>query len=126
MSMRSVPGITPNLQQLGHTRLQSALLAGHAVRATGNYGDDEAEELPSEADTQRELDAMERARLQKLAAKMYERLRGCVKMRLAKDKEIKELEAKLKFVEDRLTPQANQMQQLLRRAKERQSRSDMN
>ena len=91
----------PNLQQLGSTRLQSALLAGQAVDATGMM--------------QGNGITRDQRQLRKKFDKLAENLEKCARARVAKDEEIKHLKEELAKCAEALGAQSNQTTQILRR-----------
>ena len=98
--------------------VDQVLRAGQVVCSTTSINveeDEEVERWLAEAEREVELDQQERELLARIHLRVSRSLQRCVKARMAKDEEIKELEQKLKACEDRLLPQSNQMQQILRR-----------
>jgi|SaaInlV_125m_DNA_1040241.scaffolds.fasta_scaffold17346_3 hypothetical protein len=98
--------------------VDQVLRAGQVVCSTTSINveeDEEVERWLAEAEREVELDQQEKELLARIHLRVSRSLQRCVKARMAKDEEIKELEQKLKACEDRLLPQSNQMQQILRR-----------
>jgi len=88
----------------GSSRLNDVLRAGQNVCGTG-----------ADAEHEVQLDSDQQELMRRMYRKTQEKLRNCVQARLDKDEEIEVLRQKLKACEDRLYPQANQLQQVLKK-----------